>query len=344
MNPKLLVAATAAGALALVGCSGSDDDRPVDFSSEVAVEPRAPVAFASATACALDSDCAAGLFCFQGGCARQCAADSDCGQGQGCDTRGRCAAKKSNRSTDTGLTDVEPGCSLVELPAKIQRVAAGVKTLEVAVKVSPTTSAGLSYRVERTDGMGDPLAVRTASGTTDFVLRIDTGLANPAEADPAYVEVYVITSAGAFNLTLAPQLPFAGHYAGSVALDQFGQTGLPIDFQIVTDPPDASLESATSAWVVLPVRPDAIFSPRPKQLAADVEETLARPLAWEGAPVNRWVATFTSGYDLGAGSVVAAAAIAGQVRRTLRLEIEPFGNEQVIGRISDRWTGLYDER
>jgi len=153
---KLKVFVAAAGVLALAGCSEPGDNQPIDFLSGVVVEPRAPVPFASTQACALDSDCAGGLFCFQGGCARQCTDDSDCAEGLSCDPRGRCATAAASRDADSGIVDVEPGRSLAEIPAKIQRVAPGVQTLKLAVKVSPALSAGLSYRVERTDGMGDP--------------------------------------------------------------------------------------------------------------------------------------------------------------------------------------------
>ncbi|HEY3452580.1 MAG TPA: hypothetical protein VGK67_39920 [Myxococcales bacterium] len=339
-------ALVALAGLLLAGCP-SKNAKP-DFQTDVQPTPRAAVAFASAAACALDSDCKAGSFCFQGGCARQCAQPTDCtAAGASCSERGRCVAGGNGGGAGGGAgdIDVEPGTALTELPARVQQVAAGTDKLQLHVKAAPAIASGLlSYRVERTDGQGDAQQVRQASGSTDFDLEIETGLANPSASEPKDVEVYVITSAGAFRLSLIPQLPLSGYYAGQARLAQFGQTGVPLDFYVVTNPSDASLSQATEAFVLLPVGPEKIFSPHPKTAAASSAETMTRKLSWEGAPVNRWVAVFVSEFDLGDGSVVAAAGIAGQVRRTIRLEIEPFGTNEIIGKISDRWTGLYDAR
>ncbi|MGC4117282.1 MAG: hypothetical protein QM765_22520 [Myxococcales bacterium] len=342
---RLVPAALAAFALA--GCPSKQENPKPDFTTDVKATPRAPLAFASPAACALDSDCKAGTFCFQGGCARQCAQPSDCGAaGATCSERGRClGGGGGGKGGGAGDIDVEPGTALTALPARVQQVAAGTDALKVQVKVAPAIAAGvLSYRIERTDGLGDPQKVRQASGSTDFELEVESGMASPGAAEPKDVEVYVITSAGAFRLSLIPQLPLSGYYAGQAKLDQFGQTGIPLDFYLVTNPTDASLSQATEAFVVLPVGPEKIFSPHPKTAAAGTAETMTRKLTWEGPPVNRWVAVFVSEFDLGTDSVVAAAGLAGQVRRTLRLEVEPFGTSELIGKISDRWTGLYDAR
>lgn len=337
---------TAAVVLGLwsAACGGE----PVTLTAEVTTPDPAPIAFASPAACALDSDCEAGLFCFQGACARECAESKDCASAETCSDRGRCvAALQGLRDATSGAPDidVDPGVTLTKLPASTQEVPLGADALEVKVQVSaPPASGLLAYRVERTDGMGDPRRVRKAEGTTEFTLTLDSGLANPASETPGPVSVYVVTSAGAFTLTLIPQLPFAGQYAGEATLAQFGQTGLPIDFYVVTDPADASLRDADQAWVVMPVGPAKLFSPHPRTLPEGQEETMTRELVWQGAPVNRWVAVFVSEYGLGPDSVVVAGRRPGQVRRTIRLEIEPYGPRGLIGRISDRWTGLYDAR
>ncbi len=331
-----------------------------DYTGSVEIPAQEPVNVSSTAACALDSDCAAGLFCFQGGCARECTDDGDCTGGGSCTERGRCVGGTSAKAARAGKggaaaghpkfgdpignIDVEPGIALVLVPERIQEVAAGVEKLELAVTVTPASDEGaLTYRIERTDGQGDAALVRRATGTTEFTLEVETGAANPESTDPKLVDVYVITSAGAFRLNLIPRVPFGGSYAGTALIDQFGQTGLPIDFQIVTEPADAALSEATAAWLVLPVGPDKVFSPHEKLEAENPHEFMTRPLE-EDAFTGRWVATFVNEYRLGAESVLAAGAIPGQVRRTLRFELEPLGTRGLIGALSDRWTGLYDKR
>ncbi|HEY3353600.1 MAG TPA: hypothetical protein VGQ83_10145 [Polyangia bacterium] len=335
-------------ALAVAACGGGGASVPDGGSPDghvpVTASPQVPVAVQGRIGCALDADCAEGLFCFQGACARECATAGDCGTNRTCTARGRCVGPARDLDDPGTPIDVEAGLAIVATPERVQQVSVGVAVIDVPITVSPASTQGaIAYRVERTDNQGDPLLVRRAEGTTDFTLKVDTGAANPGATEPSAVEVYVITSAGGFRLTLIPQLPFAGTYAGNASIDQFGQTGLPIDFQIVTNPAAASLDQATEAWVVLPVGPDKLFSPHEKTTAADVDEIMTRPLV-KDAFTGRWVATFVSEFRLGSSSILAAGAIDGQVRRTIRLELEPQGAKTVIGAISDRWTGLYDSR
>ncbi len=49
-------------------------------------------------------------------------------------------------------------------------------------------------------------------------------------------EVQIVTSVGTFRMKLQPQPSAAGRYAGTVTANRFGQVGLPLDFEIVTDP------------------------------------------------------------------------------------------------------------
>jgi predicted unusual protein kinase regulating ubiquinone biosynthesis (AarF/ABC1/UbiB family) len=66
----------------------------------------------------------------------------------------------------------------------------------------------------------------------------------------------------------------------------------------------------------------------------------ARPLVYD-ALLDRWVATFRNDFALAAESSLSSIATSPQ--RTLRFELA-FEAGSVFGRVSDRWTGFYDER
>lgn len=335
-----------------VACS---DEPTGEFTTDLEVPEREPLPLESSLACALDSDCSSGLFCFQGGCARECVGAEDCDGELICSARGRCVRAEGSEGEggddgawdldDPGVDiDVEPGIALYRRPERLQQIAPGQEVLNVEVTVTPASSVeALTYRVERTDEQGDSSSVRRVSGTTEFTIPIETGAANPESEAPELVEVSVITSAGAFRLSLIPQLPCGGTYSGTARIEQFGQIGLPIDFQVVTDPPEASLEAAEAAWVVMPVGPEKLFSPHEPLDPESADESMTAELVADEF-TGRWVAVFVNEFRMGEDALLASATIPGQVRRALRLELEQFGERQLIGAISDRWTGLYDRR
>lgn len=363
----LLVLALAL-ALVVCACSGDGGDEkasgdvvetPDGFFVDVETPPQQPVPVESLTGCALDSDCSAGLFCFQGACSRECGEGILCPQDLSCSARGRCLTAEAlarsradsmdppgpSSGADGALVDTAPGLKLVSRPTRVQQVPPGVEGIQVTVETSAQVASGLlAYRVERTDGAGDATLVKHAEGTTSFIIEIDAGEASPDVDEPQAVEVYVITAAGAFRMSLIPQVPVSGTYSGYAFMNLFGGTGLPLDLQIVTNPPEATLESASEAWVVLPVGPEKLFSPHESFGGEAGSEYVTRPLKKDDF-TGRWVATFISEYRLDSDSMLAAARILGQVRRTIRLELEPGQDAGlIIGSLSDRWNGLFDHR
>ena len=68
----LLCIAAAAG-----GCDNNRNGGTF-VPEEIVPTPRNPEPIASETGCAIDADCAAGLYCFQGACAWECRDDGDC--------------------------------------------------------------------------------------------------------------------------------------------------------------------------------------------------------------------------------------------------------------------------
>ncbi len=81
--------------------------------------------------CALDSDCAAGLFCFHGACTSQCSATKPCSVGT-CSERGRCV--KSNASQSL-LRDLDHDLS----EAQKSSVVNNIPGARIHAKPSPKT-------------------------------------------------------------------------------------------------------------------------------------------------------------------------------------------------------------
>ncbi|MFP4597053.1 MAG: hypothetical protein ACLFVJ_02300 [Persicimonas sp.] len=332
------------GLLLAIGCGGEEldeqsnneanfDDSPVQASE------RQPVAIASLSGCSLDEDCSSGRHCFQGQCARECAAREDCSQGAECTERGRCAP-----TTPSSLEDdeVRTDLNVTNNPDTVFHIAEGQSEVVFSLTLdAPAPEAGLPYRIERSD---DPEATtqveRTNGGTTTLDFVIPVGQADPGVEDGELVHVKLFTPVGNHELALVPQFPFAGAYAGEATVSAFGTTGLPIEFQVVTQPDGAALESAESAWLVLPVGAHTLFSPLG---ATDGSvEYVARELSYDDF-VQRWVASFEMAFDLSETTVVSAAN-ATQVRRSMRFEIEPYESEAIVGSFTDRWSGLYEVR
>jgi hypothetical protein len=241
-----------------------------------------------------------------------------------------------------------PGISIVERPPARQTVEPGEDEVIVTITTDEPVPGGvITYRTELAES-GTPATgrVRRARGSRTFDLAIPVGRAGeepPANPDGApsltaeqLEPVYVVTSVGAFPIDLIPALPIGGTYAGEVSIPEFGQFGLPLEFQVVTDPEGASLEDADTAWLVLPVSPTRVFSP----FEAGNIEQIAAELSYDDF-IGRWVATFQNRFGLASDSLLGGYPD-GQIERSLRIEIEPLDGETIIGRLSDRWTGFYD--
>lgn len=341
-------------AFALYACqeNGSYTESGVNVSVQAD-----PIALASVRGCQIDSDCSADRFCFQSQCVRQCDQNQDCGEGASCSSRGRCvdeqrAAERREKQVDDeplfidddeigavstaqgeigitqGLPDVinvEPGQTSVTLPIVTKKDVPQGKIL---------------YRVELENQPPDE-RVYTAEGTDHFELTIPTGVASGQDKDVLnnIQFAYVITSVGAFNVTMRPKVRDTGLYEGEVVMETFGVGGLPIQMGIRLTPSDADFEHAEKRELLLPVRGSALFSPKFSASLQD-HEWIARPIEYD--EVGRvWVARYANHFILN------PLMLFGQredIVRTLRFEISKIEDRVVYGAIADRWEGLYAER
>jgi len=324
----------------LVACGDSDSPKgvdPVSTGKVVTPEPKT-LALAAGSGCTIDSECAEGRFCFQNECAQECAATADCGAGESCTSRGRCITSSESPSIPEVVTSVTTASS----PETAFAVFPGQRQVMLRLSLTaPPPGGAISYTVSRSDEATSTGLVQRAAVSPEKVVEIpvDVGKSSPElGVNSTPVQVLVKTNIGAYRLALVPQRPISAAYGGSVKMDVFGPAGLPLTFEIVTDPPEAALAQANSAWLVLPVGANVLFSPINAYLGAPT--ALAALLTFD-TWLARWVAVFDYPYALDAGIFNAPSK---QTNRILRFEIESLDATHVVGRMVDRWEGLYDER
>lgn len=296
-----------------------------------------PVAFSGY--CRIDFDCEAGNHCFGGRCAVECDADTGCDGGLSCSERGRCVSDRK----DADAVPPVAGLVLTDGPTSESPVGPSDEVvllgLEIASVAGEALPEQLRYVVEDSEGITDGRRVRSAP-VRNGVATIEVPINRTQVDDSRFqaVEVRISTEAGSVTTTLVPAPGAAASYGGTVRMRQFGSVALPIAFEIVTEPEQASLADAEKAWLLLETGPQSMFSPAP-----NLEQAfLARELRFD-ALLQRWVATTRFDYPLEESSFLASAD--GVVpQRQLRFEFETDSTGALFGTLSDRWTGLYDER
>ncbi len=318
-------------------CADKTSVENLDFlDAGVERAPRNDVVIASTDGCAVDADCGAGRYCFLEECAFECTADEDCAEGSFCDARGRCIGE--DEAPDK--TDIRTDRIVVKRPVPLQTVRAGKNSVDVTLELNdPVGKAGLAYTVSRSDMPWDGL-VKRAFGDRVVTFSIPAGAADPSLPAPerSNVDVTLHTGVGTFKVGLLPGSPTAGMYVGKVTINRFGAAGLPIEMGIATKPEGVRLEDAVEAYLVLKVSDENLFSPinafksAPSYMAAKLEYD---------AFVDRYVAVFDYEYRLQKDAVLYPDKV-GQIGRIMRFEIETTDGPGIIGRMADRWEGLYD--
>lgn len=326
----------------LVACGGDDDPKPqtpleaIDIV-DVDASPISPTLVRSEQACALDSDCKSGLFCFQSVCAFECEDNQGCDSGQSCSPRGQCLTEAGDQVVQEAL----PSYKIVNTIERSYLIKPGQKFLELELELDKAPpSEGLAYRIAREDDAGSGKRVRRIKGQGNKLkFSIPVGDASPESASPSEVRVDLLSALGHITIALKPEPSIAGEYAGTARVALFGSTGLPLKFEIITEPEGVALSQATKAWMVLPVAEERVFSPTRGQGTPD--EVSAELILDDFT--KTWVATFDSSFAQGQENILNAAQ-ADQIGRALRFEFQEITPQEVFGVFRDRWIGLYDER
>jgi hypothetical protein len=201
-------------------------------------------------------------------------------------------------------------------------------------------AGGLVYRVERSD---DPTAGATlmrAKGTNAVDLDIAVGAADPARGAMArLVDATLYTSVGRFTLRIEPAVPVSGTYGGALAITNLGT--VPVEFQVVTVPAEATLASATQRFVVLEVSKSGFLSPRDLPTGASGTSRIAAPLTLDTL-TNKYVARFNHAFALSEMDSQVFRPAAGTSGRGLRFELSQAPNGSLQGNLVDVWSGLYE--
>lgn len=297
----------------------------------------AALALASDIGCLIDADCVGGRFCYQRACVAECDGARACASGETCSARGRCESAPGVPARPS----VVDGLQLASTRDPVVQVAPGQSTLRLRMQLDGTPPAGgLLYRVERNDGLDARHEVHRVSPDAQgrFDVNLPVGDADPSGAN-AVVSVRIHLPFGTLPVLLQPAARDAGEYAGEVRLDGFGSAGLPIEFRLFTQPEAVPLADADAAWLALRVAPEHIFSP--VEAGSTDREWVRAPLELDPL-FGAWVATFRYAFDRPDAQI--GPYPTGQVQRLLRIELDPPADGVILGRISDRWRGLYDQR
>jgi hypothetical protein len=341
---KLLATLLALGVFA--GCAPTG--RPV--ANATPSVPVSVLSLNSAAGCLLDVDCQAGLFCFQNRCTFECAADAPCGQDERCSPHGRCLSSekelliwKGTENTPApwdeedaaAATGTVAAVTVLEAPPQEIQVPTGAPFVTVKLKTSaPVADGALLYRVALEGVSGTSQSLR-AQGQTEFTFTIPTGTAGSLDAAPTVQRATLVTSVGGFPISLVPRIGVDGLYAADVSIREFGGSAVPLRFGLRVVPSDATFESATSRFMLLPASPEDLFSPVPSA----TEQWVERPLEWD-AQSEVWFARYAAPYQLPGASQFSG----GDVVRTLRIELSRSENGRLFGALADRWLGLFATR
>ena len=224
-----------------------------------------------------------------------------------CTDRGRCidpGAANTIAYGDGGPEEAHPEVSLANPPQTVLFVQAGDTTATFTLELEGNApESGIAYRLQRDDdgAFGEQVRLLNVTGN-EATFQVPVGVASPDGEMPKPVRLDFTSAIGNLTLALVPEPPADGRYGGTVRLETFGTTGLPIQFDVVTEPDGATLSDATNAWMVLPVSESNIFSPA---RGADVPSEIAIPLEFDDF-TETWVATTAFGYDLSDGVTVTA--------------------------------------
>lgn len=325
---RWLVSACFLGVIFSVSACSDPEKASYDPLTKTPVETpeRRALKLESTSACAIDDDCAEGLFCFQQNCALVCTTDSECASGETCSPRGRCSGEEGAVEVAHSL----PELRVLSYPETIRVVGAGEETVTFDFGLNKNMPAeGVAYRVERSDGLGDPARIYHATGTNTFRVTVETGAAKAGSP----VLLRVISAIGDFELLLQPDAEFEGAWGGTISVDNLGSTQkFELAAYILGD-------DVNALSMVLPVDSGTLFSPRDHHDPARDYERVA--LQYD-AQLNVYQAVFVHEYRF-EGSLFGELR-ARQVERTLRFDFDAdqLKAGHLEGRVTDLWRGLYD--
>lgn len=335
--------------LLLAACNAQE----TPYTSTELEIPSQPLRFGAATACYIDADCQHGTFCFQNACSVECADDDACSEGAVCSSRGRCIDQQArdqraqNLPGDASLTldddtiaevpSLIPNVSVLDWPASIIEIPDARQSVTVEISTDrPVLGGSILYRIENAQ-TGEMSQTFRAEGPQRFSLELPTGTAALEQSSPQSLNV--VTSVGAFQLTIRRQVSTTGLYEGAVQISQFGGGRIPLQAALVVEPADATWESATHRELLLEVSPYNLFSPRYAD-ASTLPYWMSSVLQYDSVN-NVWYASFSQPFALPTTSLFQGAST---IQRSLRIEVWDLENGSLQGAISDRWTGMFAER
>ncbi|MBN2526428.1 MAG: hypothetical protein JXR76_08540 [Deltaproteobacteria bacterium] len=179
---------------AVMGCNDEKQDQDNEFVTDtVSASEREPLIIASHAGCAIDADCANGLYCFLGHCAYDCNSAEQCGAGEICSKRGKCTLPASEPDTSGSGAKANPASTLAASGIVDQREpdadAAGGEMLPQPERLSPSphmtglSGAGVAGEVSVINVPPGAFTVDMGQTTVAFILKLN---AMPADNQIEY--------------------------------------------------------------------------------------------------------------------------------------------------------------
>lgn len=355
-------AAICIAAIAMCGCSdnsGDADEKPEKPGGEV-VEPTPKLLdFESKSGCAIDADCAAGLFCFRGACAKECDAATACKVGT-CDANGRCIkdnkAKTRALATMTAVVaDVVPTAEVLMAPKSLIYVPLRADTVEAELVLANHVGT-LMYRVD--DGAGtaqvakyaEPVEREEEVGSEKYKAYVykfvlpttKSSLGSKGDIDA----LTIVSSAGSWSVQLAPMQEIGGYFEGYMNADVIGGAAVPLRMALDVKPQTATkYDDVTSIDLYLPVSQNDLLSPenaeKGKTRWAKVAMKKSSGSNCHSTDGKCFEAVFgTNGYVVDGSEIVRSDL---QINRSIRVELSAFDATygQWTGYARDIIQGLY---
>ena len=317
----------------------------------------------SQAGCALDSDCASGMFCFHGLCTNECSESNPCAKGT-CSAHGRCLVSKTKNSILRDLKDdlneakasdvIEqiPGAEVLYTPEEKVFVKIGASSVTVTLTTLQDYGT-ISYTVSKpeedtvTSLMQSTPKVDEKTGMAVYSFKIPAN--KSSLGDQGEFEIAVLdTSVGSYEIGLAPRKPAAGLYEGVVRADQFGGVDMPIRFIIETKPTQiTSFEDIKGLTIYLPSSGADLFSP---EIVEDAAKTTWSKVVMKQEKASNcmggdkcWSANYsTNDFTFPQSGLLNADQ---KVNRAIRIEVAGYDDNSMMfdGNIRDILAGTYRE-
>jgi hypothetical protein len=271
-----------------------------------------------------------------------------------CSPRGRClgitiqessnlSEKQDENKEVIGDSNVNLGATFTQVPASLTYISKTATETVITLKIEgDSVPSHLTYRIEESTQTIDPSFVYTipieSNGLVQLTLPISAQ--DTSEAEGQAVEIVIHSNLGSLSTTITKEAPVAGQWSGGLQFQTFGSLQFPFQFEIVTQPPNVSLENAEEAWILFPFSSANFFTTQTSE-RTPLSDHQAQKLEYDQLS-QTWKAAFRNQYVFHTDSILDVTDR--NIVRSIRIDLNSDEGNQIYGTLSDQWSGLYEQR